>query len=82
MYRWWATALRPEHSFGPVVPRLLGKRLLLRWRAQDMIQAGERWLFTLKLRVPWGCELAVLTIVAGFWPKAILLISTKTGKGC
>ena len=33
---------------------LLGKRLLLRWRAQDMIQAGERWLFTLKLRVPWG----------------------------
>ena len=33
---------------------LLGQRLLLRWRGQDMIQVGERWLFTLKLRVPWG----------------------------
>ena len=63
---------------------LLGKRLLLRWRAEDMTQAGERWLFTLKLRVPWGLRtLAVLTIVAGFWPAAILLPGTsKLAKGC
>lgn len=34
--------------------RLVGKRLLVRWRAQDSVQVGQRWLFTLKLRVPWG----------------------------
>ena len=37
-----------------VAKTLVGKRLLVRWRAQDPIQVGERWLFTLKLRVPWG----------------------------
>lgn len=38
----------------PQCQNLVGKRLLVRWRAQERIQAGEQWLFTLKLRVPWG----------------------------
>ena len=55
MSGWWITVRSgPEQPIGPVVPKLAGERLLLRWRGQDMIQVGERWLFTLKLRVPWG----------------------------
>lgn len=50
------SALRQTPKTAPMqgCQSLVGKRLLVRWRAQDPIQAGERWLFTLTLRVPWG----------------------------
>ena len=38
----------------PQCQNLVGKRLLVRWRAQERIQVGELWFFTLKLRVTWG----------------------------
>jgi competence protein ComEC len=55
---------------------LVGKRLLVRWRAQDPIQVGERWLFTLKLRVPWGAANP-----GGFDYRRWLLASGYSGTG-
>jgi hypothetical protein len=55
----------------PQCQNLVGKRLLVRWRAQERIQAGEQWLFTLKLRVPWGQRIrAALITGVGCWPVA------------
>ena len=50
----------------PQCQNLVGKRLLVRWRAQERIQVGELWFFTLKLRVTWGQRIraALLTGVS------------------
>ena len=55
----------------PQCQNLVGKRLLVRWRAQERIQAGEQWLFTLKLRVLGGQRIrAALITGVGCWPVA------------
>ena len=50
----------------PQCQNLVGKRLLVRWRAQERIQVGELSFFTLKMRVTWGQRIrtALLTGVS------------------